>query len=162
MENPDFHVDLDPFGGERCYSRLTSKQSIQFFHKLLMLRNMQIYNNTLPVVCGFFLTLKFSCLFTAVSDLVFFSNVHVSTLDNYRKKPRIPEYPIGDMHKDARFIFFKTPNGRRRLHARMNKIYSDSCSFTYKICFYNYVNDRQNSMTTDKYQKKFEWEGKFV
>ena len=36
-EKPGFsrlHVDFDLLGGERCYARLTSKELIQFFHKL--------------------------------------------------------------------------------------------------------------------------------
>ena len=38
------HVDLNFLGSERCYSRLTSKQSIQFLYKLLIIKyasNMQ-------------------------------------------------------------------------------------------------------------------------
>ena len=31
-------VDLNLFGDERCYSRLTSKRSIQFFDKLLIIK----------------------------------------------------------------------------------------------------------------------------
>ena len=44
------HVDLNFLGGERCYSRLTSKQSIQFFYKLLIIKyasNMQYVDSCL-------------------------------------------------------------------------------------------------------------------
>ena len=50
-----FHFDINLLGDERCYSGLTSKQSIQFFHKLLIVKyasNMQYVDE---VSCLWFL-----------------------------------------------------------------------------------------------------------
>ena len=67
---PDFHGLQD---GERCYSTLTLKWSIQFFHKILIIK--YALNMQYAVSCGFFLTLKFSCLFPAVAVLACFKSL---------------------------------------------------------------------------------------
>ena len=48
---------------------MTSKQSIQFFHALLIIKYASNMQYIYLVVCGLFLTVKFSCLFTAVAVL---------------------------------------------------------------------------------------------
>ena len=63
------HYNLNLLGGERRYLRLTSKQSIQFFHKRLIIKyasNMQYV-----VSCLWFLfnAKIYSCLFPAVALL---------------------------------------------------------------------------------------------
>ena len=56
-------------GVGKRYPRMTSKQSIQFFHTLLIKKYASNMQYIWLVVCGLFLTVKFSCLFTAVAVL---------------------------------------------------------------------------------------------
>ena len=57
--------DGNLLGVGKRYSRMTSKQSVQFFHTLLIINasNMQY------IYCSWLCVVKFSCLFTAVAVL---------------------------------------------------------------------------------------------
>ena len=71
----------DLLGVGKRYLTMTSKQSIQFFHTFLIIKYASNMQYILLVVCGLFLTVKFSSLFTAVAILACLKSLYYIVLN---------------------------------------------------------------------------------